>query len=98
MADSRIFATIPGRETQFVRELVRAHVEERETDIARLIANRGPFPPENEEAEIQAILPLDCALREGRISERQLAQASGKWHVNPASNKPERDPMESVRP
>jgi gamma-glutamylcyclotransferase (GGCT)/AIG2-like uncharacterized protein YtfP len=37
-----------GRETQFVRELVRAHVGERERDTVRAIANRGPFPPENE--------------------------------------------------
>jgi hypothetical protein len=75
-----------GRTTPFVRELVRAHVGEREMDIARAIANRGPFPSKHEEEEIQAILPLDSALLEGRISERQLAQASGKWHVNPCQH------------
>jgi hypothetical protein len=52
-------------------------------EIPRILVNHGPFPPEDESAEIQAILPLERALQDGKISERQLAQASGKWQANP---------------
>ncbi len=73
-----------GIKTTFLSKLAEAHCVYGEHATASKLVNSSPFPVENEAAEIEFLLPLADALASGRISERQLAQASGQWNVNPA--------------
>jgi hypothetical protein len=64
---------------------VEAHCAGDERTILRTFLNSRPFPPEDEDSEIEKLLPLDEALARFAISERQIAQASGKWNACPVA-------------
>lgn len=74
-----------GVKASFLKSLVSEHCGTDEYAVARHIVNRGPMPPADEDVAIRRLLPLDVALASGRISERRLAQYSGRWNVEPAS-------------
>ncbi len=74
-----------GRRSGFLEALVRSHCAgSTEEILARRIVGQHPFPPVRDvAAAAREEMPLLDALAEGRIAERALAMASGKWNVVP---------------
>jgi len=64
----------------FLKSLVAAHVIDNEKATAARIAQMHPFCFDTDlEFVTQSLLPLESAIRRGKVSERRLAQASGHW-------------------
>jgi gamma-glutamylcyclotransferase (GGCT)/AIG2-like uncharacterized protein YtfP len=73
-----------GCRNSFLRKVVAAHTGGDEDRVACEIAGQIPFSfGENREAVVARLLPLDASLGRGELSERRLAQFSGKWAVVP---------------
>ena len=66
----------------FLERLTAKHCGNKEGEIAWSLAGRMPFcfNPDRK-AVAQSLLPLSRALRDGILSERRLAQATGCWAV-----------------
>jgi gamma-glutamylcyclotransferase (GGCT)/AIG2-like uncharacterized protein YtfP len=78
--ESGCWRTHTGRRNPFVQELARAHCGEREAEIAAMLADRIPFNLGGRGREVaQSLLPLAEAILSGLVSERRLAQVSGRW-------------------
>jgi gamma-glutamylcyclotransferase (GGCT)/AIG2-like uncharacterized protein YtfP len=74
-----------GKREAFVQRLVAAYCGAEEESVGRRLAVSGPFPPvEGVDAEARRLLPLSQAILRGDVSERRLAQITGKWAVVPA--------------
>ena len=77
---SRDWRAHRGTRQSFLEALAQAHCGANEEAIARHLATRtGLVPAASVEAETAKLLPIAAALARGDISERQLAQASGRW-------------------
>jgi len=74
-----------GIRKDFVRALVNAHCSGKEEDIARELATkRLPWTMSGNPGEtVKRLLPLCDAVEREELSERRLAQHSGKWVVIP---------------
>lgn len=71
-----------GRREAFLEALAAAHCGGlAEEALAAALAGTGPFPMLDRTGA--ALAPLAQALGEGRVSERALAQVSGRWAVEP---------------
>jgi gamma-glutamylcyclotransferase (GGCT)/AIG2-like uncharacterized protein YtfP len=69
------------RWTMVLKRIVRGHVGNlSEQELASRVVNSRCFG--GSEQEITELLPLDVALVKNALSERQLAQASGRWAVS----------------
>ncbi len=73
-----------GRRDAFLAELAEAHSGGDETQIARALAGRVPFAfNPDADAVVRDLQPLAGSLASGLVSERRLAQASGRWATVP---------------
>lgn len=74
-----------GHRDRFLDGLVRHHVDSDEAGVAVRLARDIPFSLSLDPQTVVAeLMPLKSALAEGRISERKLAQITGRWSVVPA--------------
>jgi gamma-glutamylcyclotransferase (GGCT)/AIG2-like uncharacterized protein YtfP len=83
--DSGDWREYRGVKAGFLKKLVEAHWGGDQGVLARRLVNRGPFSPSDEASQARDLLPLEKALAEGRISERQIAQVSGLWNAGTGS-------------
>ena len=84
-----------GRREQFVWSLVNEHCEGRDRLIAEQIANLDPWiSAANRENIVSSLLPLEDAILQDRLSERRLAQVTGKWAVVPKTPQRTADPRQ----
>jgi gamma-glutamylcyclotransferase (GGCT)/AIG2-like uncharacterized protein YtfP len=73
-----------GRRQSFLSALAREHHGRDEAAIAERLAKRLPWSMNpNQRDVVRSLLPLAAALERGELSERRLAQESGKWVVVP---------------
>ncbi len=71
-----------GHLEQFLKNLVSRHSDADESTLARRIAERTIWRNQSIEELAKTFLPLEKSLRLEKISERRMAQSSGKWTVN----------------
>jgi gamma-glutamylcyclotransferase (GGCT)/AIG2-like uncharacterized protein YtfP len=73
-----------GCRGDFLRRLALEHAADHEAELAGSIASTYPHAmAEDREAVVHSLLPLADAVRRREVSERRLAQASGRWAVAP---------------
>ena len=73
-----------GTRKQFMSWLANAHSGQQPHRIAERLASKSPYSWSGDrEATVAELLPLDDALASGILSERKLAQATGKWAIVP---------------
>jgi gamma-glutamylcyclotransferase (GGCT)/AIG2-like uncharacterized protein YtfP len=73
-----------GCRGDFLRRLALEHAADHEAELAASIASTYPHAmAEDREAVVHSLLPLADAVRRREVSERRLAQASGRWAVVP---------------
>jgi gamma-glutamylcyclotransferase (GGCT)/AIG2-like uncharacterized protein YtfP len=70
-----------GNREAFLERLVYAHSDGDELGFARRIAERVYWRDQTIESLAKSLMPLRQALGRDEISERKMAQASGKWAV-----------------
>jgi gamma-glutamylcyclotransferase (GGCT)/AIG2-like uncharacterized protein YtfP len=70
-----------GHREKFLKQLVSEHSERDELSLATLIAERTTWRDQPVDEIAKSFLPLDRSLGRDEISERKMAQASGKWAV-----------------
>lgn len=70
-----------GNRERFLERLVFAHSDGDELGFARRIAERVYWRDQTVESLAKSLMPLHQALGRDEISERKMAQASGKWAV-----------------
>jgi gamma-glutamylcyclotransferase (GGCT)/AIG2-like uncharacterized protein YtfP len=68
-----------GRREQFLKRLVSEHSSNDEPLLARHIAEKMRWTEKTVDDLVKSLLPLDKSLGNAKISERKMAQASGKW-------------------
>lgn len=69
-----------GRHDAFMQALFDAHCAGQEVEITNDLARRVPFSMAGEHDEaVRALTPLVGAFMQGAVSERRLAQRTGKW-------------------
>jgi gamma-glutamylcyclotransferase (GGCT)/AIG2-like uncharacterized protein YtfP len=73
-----------GQRKPFLEALVRAHWDGPEEEVVRQLMSRVPFSMARDPDErARGLVPLAGALERGELSERRLAQISGRWAVCP---------------
>ena len=70
-----------GHREKFLKQLVSEHSERDELSLATLIAERTTWRDQPVDEIAKSFLPLDRSLGRDEISERKMAQASGKSAV-----------------
>ena len=70
-----------GHRETFLKKLVFAHSDGDELALAIRIAERSTWRDQTVEDLAKSLMPLHQALARDEISERKMAQASGKWVV-----------------
>lgn len=70
-----------GRREKFLKQLVTKHSDMNELSLATRIAERTTWRDQSVADLAKSLLPLDQSLGRDIISERKMAQASGKWVV-----------------
>jgi gamma-glutamylcyclotransferase (GGCT)/AIG2-like uncharacterized protein YtfP len=73
-----------GTQERFMKWLANAHSGQHPRRIAERLASKSPYNWSGDRtATVEGLLPVDDALVSGTLSERKLAQATGKWAVIP---------------
>lgn len=70
-----------GRREQFLKNLVKEHSGNDEPTLAKNIAEKMIWRDQTVDDLARSLIPLDQSLGCDKISERKMAQASGKWVV-----------------
>jgi len=70
-----------GHRETFLKKLVFAHSDGDELALATRIAERTTWRDQTVEDLAKSLMPLHQSLARDEISERKMAQASGKWVV-----------------
>ncbi len=70
-----------GHREEFLKQLVSEHSDMDELALATRIAERAIWKVQTVEDFAKSLLPLNQSLACDKVSERKMAQASGKWAV-----------------
>lgn len=71
-----------GTKLTFQQKLIEQHIDGNERAVAEKLSSFLPFSMADDRQEtIENLLPLRKSLEKGVISERRLAQVSGKWNA-----------------
>jgi gamma-glutamylcyclotransferase (GGCT)/AIG2-like uncharacterized protein YtfP len=71
-----------GRKQECLRAIAEAHCGGHpESELARIIVSKNPWITGDGDHETEGYLPIWRAMQNGRLSERELAQASGVWNA-----------------